>query len=193
MGYRTVPSHIYRAAACLAGTVVVLAVAVGSLVASQPGLAPSVQQALAALTSGVTPFSTVGVITSGYINWGFGRGSTGYGLRDNAGAIEGRNSGGTWYPIVPTARVSSSVSATTAVATTAFSATAAGRYDVVAYISNLGTAYTAFSTVVSDGTNARLSSSNGANLTITLSGTDVQVTQTSGSTQTVAFAYQQLR
>jgi hypothetical protein len=36
---------------------------------------------------------------SRYLNWGTTAGDTGYGLRDNAGTIEFKNSGGTWSPI----------------------------------------------------------------------------------------------
>lgn len=34
-----------------------------------------------------------------YLNWGTTYGSAGYGLRDNAGVIEAKNSGGSWAPI----------------------------------------------------------------------------------------------
>ncbi len=41
-------------------------------------------------------FSTLGVIANGYLNWGTLRGTSGYGVRDNAGTIEIKNSGGAW-------------------------------------------------------------------------------------------------
>lgn len=43
---------------------------------------------------------TAVAITAGkYLNWGVSYGSAGYGLRDNAGVIEVKNSGGAWAPI----------------------------------------------------------------------------------------------
>jgi hypothetical protein len=81
------------------------------------------------------------------------------------------------------------VSATTAVPITIFSITAANRglYEVVAMIANSGSAtlYSAISTILWDGSTGRAISNNGTNLTITLSGSDVQITQTAGTTQTV--------
>lgn len=38
---------------------------------------------------------------SAYINWGQTRGSSGYGIRDNAGSMEAKNSGGSWVAIAP--------------------------------------------------------------------------------------------
>ena len=86
-----------------------------------------------------------------------------------------------------------SVSATTAVATTIFSITAAltGRYEVVALIGFSGAPaqYTAIATIIWDGNGSRVVANNGANLTITISGSNVQITQTSGSTQTVSWSF----
>lgn len=91
---------------------------------------------------------------------------------------------------------SGSVSATTAVATTAFSITAGnrGRYEVVVMIPNSGDAslYTAIATVIWDGSTGRVVANNGTRMTITLSGSDVQVTQTSGSTQTLFWSVQRI-
>jgi hypothetical protein len=88
---------------------------------------------------------------------------------------------------------SGSVSATTAVATTIFSITAAltGRYEVVALVGFSGAPaqYTAIATIIWDGNGSRVVANNGANLTITISGTNVQITQTSGSTQTVSWSF----
>lgn len=85
------------------------------------------------------------------------------------------------------------VSATTAVATTIFSITAAltGRYEVVALIGFSGAPaqYTAIATIIWDGNGSRVVANNGANLTITISGSNVQITQTSGSTQTVSWSF----
>lgn len=61
-----------------------------------------VQQAVNNLTNGITPFNYVGMAASAYINWGTARGSSGYGIRSNAGVIEGKNSGGSWVAIAPT-------------------------------------------------------------------------------------------
>ena len=86
------------------------------------------------------------------------------------------------------------VSATTATATTIFGITAAlrGRYEVVALIANSGNAalYTSIATVIWDGSTGRIVANNGTNLTITLSSANVQITQVSGSTQTVYWSYQ---
>lgn len=65
---------------------------------AQPFSTP-ITQAIALLTTGVTSFETVGVDASGYINWGSGRSSTGYGIRDNAGVMEVKDDGGAWAPI----------------------------------------------------------------------------------------------
>jgi hypothetical protein len=88
------------------------------------------------------------------------------------------------------------VNTTTAVASTIFTLSgtagaAGGRYDIVAFIGNSGSAanYTASATAFWDGSQARIVSSNGAQLTITLSGANVQVTQTSGLAQIVYWAY----
>lgn len=68
------------------------------LTLAQPFSTP-ITQAIALLTSGTTTFDIVGVTASGYINWGSGRSSSGYGFRDNAGIIEAKNSGGAWAPL----------------------------------------------------------------------------------------------
>jgi hypothetical protein len=78
----------------------------------------------------------------------------------------------------------------TATPTTIFSALSAGRYDVAAWIASGGASdYTAFATVVSEGAAARIVSNNGAKLTVTISGTNVQVTQTAGTNKTVNWSY----
>ena len=88
---------------------------------------------------------------------------------------------------------SGSVSAATAVATTIFSITAAltGRYEVVALVGFSGAPaqYTAIATIIWDGNGSRVVANNGTNLTITISGSNVQITQTSGSTQTVSWSF----
>ena len=84
-----------------------------------------------------------------------------------------------------------SVSTTTATPATIFAAAgSAGLYNVYAYLAAGGAAYMSSALVAFDGTSVvRLSGTNGANLTITVSGTNVQVTQTSGVNQTVSYVY----
>ena len=95
-----------------------------------------------------------------------------------------------------TRTASGNLSIVTAVATTIFSITGAnrGRYEVIAMIPNSGDAaiYSAVSTVLWDGTTGRAISNNGTGLTITLSGSDVKVTQTAGSTQAVYWSFQRI-
>lgn len=79
------------------------------------------------------------------------------------------------------------------VTTTIFSATAVGLYLVEAWIDNAGSQYLASARVMSDGTNTRITSDDGVNMTITLSGNNVQVTQTSGTDATVQYVYMRLR
>lgn len=50
--------------------------------------------------------SGVRAAAGSYYNWGATSGSTGYGLRDNAGVIEAKNSGGAWTPVLASASVS---------------------------------------------------------------------------------------
>jgi len=45
---------------------------------------------------GVYSADDIGLAAGMYLNWGTTRGSTGYGIRDNAGTIECKNSGGAW-------------------------------------------------------------------------------------------------
>jgi hypothetical protein len=58
-----------------------------------------------------------------------------------------------------------------------------GKYSVVAYIANGGVANTIMADIVWDGANARLVAQNSANLTVTVSGAAIQLTQTVGGTQ----------
>lgn len=83
-----------------------LGVILGALLAcllalSTPLVAQStpITQAIALLTSGTTTFSIVGINAGGYINWGTGRSANGYGLRDNAGTIQVKNSAGSWVNV----------------------------------------------------------------------------------------------
>jgi hypothetical protein len=85
------------------------------------------------------------------------------------------------------------VSAPTAVATTIFTITPAlrGRYEVLAMSPSSGNAalYTSIATVIWDGSSGRVVANNGTNLTITLSGFDVQITQISGSTVNIYWSF----
>jgi hypothetical protein len=58
-------------------------------------------------------------------------------------------------------------------------------------IANSGAAnlYTVFATVVWDGTGARIVANNTANMTLTLSGANVQATQSSGSANDIYWSY----
>ena len=65
-----------------------------------------------------------------------------------------------------------------------------GMYQVFATIEGVGAAYMANAFVGFDGTNAtKLSGANGANLSLTVSGNNVQVTQTSGVSQGIRYYY----
>jgi hypothetical protein len=58
-----------------------------------------VTTALAQLTTGVTPFATVGLNAGSYLNWDVFRGASGYGIRDNGGTIQVKNLNGAWATI----------------------------------------------------------------------------------------------
>lgn len=58
-----------------------------------------IQVAINQLTTGLTPFTRLRIGMNDYINWGSLSDSTGYGIRDNAGTIEVKNSGGDWTVI----------------------------------------------------------------------------------------------
>ena len=82
--------------------------------------------------------------------------------------------------------------ATNDTATTIFSVSGPGRYEVYVYLGvSDPAAYAAFATVVLDGASAtaRIVTNNATNMTLTLSGLNVQATQSSGSTQTINWRY----
>ena len=85
---------------------------------------------------------------------------------------------------------------TSGVAATAFTASGSiGMYQVFACLYSLGagTAYKAHAIIGWDGTGAGyISGTNGANLSISLSGSNVQITQTSGVNQSIYFVYQKI-
>lgn len=97
--------------------------------------------------------------------------------------------------IIPGATASiATATPTTIIALGSLANNGAGRIAVTAYLSNAGAGnYTAATDVLCDGTNARLVNTvNGALLTITLSGLNVQVTQSSGGNQVVNWSYVRL-
>lgn len=81
--------------------------------------------------------------------------------------------------------------ATTIFTLSGIASAAGGRYDIVAFIGNSGNAtlYTVAATAFWDGSGARIVASNTANMTLTLSGADVQITQTSGIANDVYWGY----
>jgi len=88
------------------------------------------------------------------------------------------------------------VTTTSGVAATAFTVSGSiGMYQVFACLSSIGagTAYKAHAIIGWDGTGAGyISGTNGANLSISLSGSNVQITQTSGVNQSIYFVYQKI-
>jgi hypothetical protein len=84
-----------------------------------------------------------------------------------------------------------SVSAPNATTTTLFSAAGKpGRYTVSAFSPNTAAAYHGVADFIFDGAAfSRVQGTNGALLTLTASGTDVQATQTSGTTLAIAYVY----
>jgi hypothetical protein len=71
-----------------------------------------------------------------------------------------------------------------------FNISTTGAYFVFAYLSNAGAQYNAASIVLCDGTNvSQAVAYNGANMTITTSGSGVKATQSAGSPQTVSYSY----
>jgi hypothetical protein len=95
------------------------------------------------------------------------------------------STGVTEFAIARSGTLSQSIA--TATPTTYFTA-AVGMYIVHAYLGFSGgpAQYTSQAFVLCDGSGARIIANNGSNLTITLSGLNVQVTQTSGANQTIS-------
>lgn len=71
---------------------------VTAIAAAQP-FPTSVQLAVNQLTTGVTPFSVIRAVANGYLNFGATSGVNGYGLRDNSGTIQFKQSGGSWVSL----------------------------------------------------------------------------------------------
>jgi hypothetical protein len=83
-----------------------------------------------------------------------------------------------------------STSMATATATTIFTVPGSGMFQVFAAVFAAGSAnYTASAVVMSDGVDARITANNGGLLALTLSGLNVQATQSSGTTLSVLWAY----
>ena len=89
---------------------------------------------------------------------------------------------------------SNPLSIATATPTTFLTLPSIGQYEILACIGFSGAPaqYTSTATVLCDGNGARIIANNGSGLTITLSGLNVQVQQTSGITQTVQFIYSRI-
>lgn len=90
-----------------------------------------------------------------------------------------------------------SLSMANATATTLFSVLPSGRFDIFAYVFASNAAnFCASATVLSDGgggAGIRIIANNGANLTLTIAGDNVQATQTSGAAATVVYSYVRIR
>lgn len=59
----------------------------------------SIQVAINQLITGVTAFTQLRIVANGYLNFGATTGTNGYGLRDNAGTIQFKQSGGSWVSL----------------------------------------------------------------------------------------------
>jgi hypothetical protein len=68
-------------------------------VAEMQQLSTQIQIAINQLVTGVTPFTAFRTSASSYLNWGTTQGTSGYGIRDNAGTLEFKDSGGAWTAI----------------------------------------------------------------------------------------------
>lgn len=53
------------------------------------------------LRTGGYAFNTLHLVAGAYANWGTTLGTGGYGIRDNAGVMQAKNSGGAWVAIAP--------------------------------------------------------------------------------------------
>lgn len=83
---------------------VVCATAVFILLATAPASVQvpfntQLQIALTQLTTGILSFATLRMNAGSYISFGSGIGVNGYGIRDNGGVLEAKDSGGTWLPL----------------------------------------------------------------------------------------------
>lgn len=76
----------------------VLAFLSGVGLSAQP-FPSNIQIAINQLVTGVVPFTAFRTVASSYLNWGTTQGANGYGIRDNGGLIQVKNSGGVWADI----------------------------------------------------------------------------------------------
>lgn len=79
--------------------IVIVALVLWMPTARAQSLNTQVQIAINNLITGITTFTTARLTAGRYILWGTGVDGNGYGLRDNAGNIEVKNSGGAWQAI----------------------------------------------------------------------------------------------
>lgn len=84
----------------LGSLVVALALSLAPTPVAAQNFAVQIQTAINQLTTGIIPFTRERVAANGYINWGTLSDANGYGIRDNAGSIQVKNSGGAWSTIV---------------------------------------------------------------------------------------------
>jgi len=85
----------------LIGVIIGVALTTGLSVTvqGQGPFAAQVQAAVNALTSGQIAFNPIRLAASAYANWGTTTGTNGYGIRDSAGTMQVKNSGGSWAAI----------------------------------------------------------------------------------------------
>jgi len=95
---------------------VVLGLVVLTIPARSQSLQTQVAIAINRLTTGVTPFTRLRLGAGSYLNWGTGTDTLGYGIRDNAGVIETKNSGGAWLPLPTSSTLPTAASFLTRVA-----------------------------------------------------------------------------
>lgn len=94
-------------------------------------------------------------------------------------------------PKISVGGVQQTASTASATPVALFTATT-GAYRVYAWITGVGSLYTATADVIFDGTNAVIvdvGSDNGANMAFSISGASVQATQTSGNPQVIQYTY----
>lgn len=85
--------------AVVAAIVLLTATLLTATLLAQP-FSTEIQVAINQLVTGVVPFTALRSAASSYLNWGTTQGTSGYGLRDSAGTIQVKNSGGSWANIV---------------------------------------------------------------------------------------------
>lgn len=99
--------------------VVIVLLTLGLAVVPAQSTSTQIQVAINNLITGITTFTTERLTAGRYILWGTGTDAAGYGLRDNAGVIEVKSSGGAWTPIVTGATLPTNASFITRVSESA--------------------------------------------------------------------------